>query len=65
MPVAVITGGASLIGSGIAACLVEKGWKVVLTDIEAGLKTAAKVAADLGGEAKVLVEKLDVTLPDE
>ena len=65
MPVAVITGGASLIGSGIAACLVEKGWKVVLTDIEPGLKTAAKVAADLGGEAKVLIEKLDVTLPDE
>lgn len=65
MPVAVITGGASLIGSGIAACLVEKGWKVVLTEIEPSLKAAEKVAADLGGASKAAVEKLDVTVPEE
>jgi NAD(P)-dependent dehydrogenase (short-subunit alcohol dehydrogenase family) len=64
MAVAVITGGASLIGSGIAQCLVEKGWQVVLTEIPPSLDGAKKVAADLGGAAKASIETLDVTDPD-
>lgn len=65
MSVAVITGGASLIGTGIARCLIEKGWRVVLTEIAPSLEAARRVAADLGGPAKAAVEAMDVTLPEQ
>ena len=33
MPVALITGGASLICEGMTKCLVSRGWHVVVSDI--------------------------------
>lgn len=57
MPVAMITGGASLIGEGIGRALVNDGWTVVVTDVDkAG---ADKVAKALGNKASA--ETLDVT----
>jgi NAD(P)-dependent dehydrogenase (short-subunit alcohol dehydrogenase family) len=52
-----ITGGASLIGEGIAQCLAEAGWHVVVSDI--ALATAEQVAKPLGSRAEALA--LDVT----
>jgi NAD(P)-dependent dehydrogenase (short-subunit alcohol dehydrogenase family) len=34
MPLALLTGGGSLIGEGIARCLVTRGWTVVVTDVD-------------------------------
>ena len=59
MPVALITGGASLIGRSAAKRLLEGGWNVVLADID---RKALEVAAsELGGANAVATEILDVT----
>jgi NAD(P)-dependent dehydrogenase (short-subunit alcohol dehydrogenase family) len=64
MPVALITGGASLIGSTIAEVLVERGWRVVLTEIAPSIAAARKITGDLGGEPTAFVEEMDVTKPE-
>ena len=46
MATALITGGGSLIGEGIARSLVRDGWQVVVSDLK--LELAEKVAAGLG-----------------
>src|SRR4051812_19025859 len=46
MPVALLTGGGSLIGEGITCCLVENGWTVAVTDINID---RARLVADAGG----------------
>src|ERR1700731_3151020 len=57
-PLAVITGGASLIGEGIAECLIESNWLVALVDIDE--QTIATVADRLGNGV-VAAEYMDVT----
>jgi NAD(P)-dependent dehydrogenase (short-subunit alcohol dehydrogenase family) len=57
MPTALITGGGSLIGAGIARSLVRDGWRVVVTDINP--KLAEEVAGGLGDSASA--RPLDVT----
>jgi len=47
LPLALITGGGSLIGEGIACVLVTRGWQVAVTDIN--LDLARKVALAAGG----------------
>lgn len=58
MPFAMITGGASLMGEGIAQSLVARGWQVALTDID--IPTMTGVAKRLGNGV-VAAEPLDVT----
>ncbi len=50
MRTAVVTGGGSGLGRAIAAELVERGYRVHVTDVDAG--AADRVAAELGGEAR-------------
>ena len=57
MALALITGGGSLIGEGIACCLAEEGWEVVVSDIDRA--RAELVAAAIGEHAEPL--GLDVT----
>ena len=57
-PLAVITGGASLIGEGIAQRLVEGNWSVALVDIEDQVMTAV---AQRIGAGIVAAEPMDVT----
>jgi NAD(P)-dependent dehydrogenase (short-subunit alcohol dehydrogenase family) len=57
MPVALITGGAGMLGRGAARALVDDGWQVVLADLDT--REAEKVAADLGGKGKAAVDKAD------
>lgn len=57
MPVAMITGGASLIGEGIGRALIDDGWTVAMTDID--LQGAQQVAKALGNQATA--DALDVT----
>src|SRR4029453_6207681 len=59
MPFAVPTGGGSLIGEGIACCLVERGWTVVVTDI--ALDRARMVADAAGGLPHAEALPLDAT----
>jgi NAD(P)-dependent dehydrogenase (short-subunit alcohol dehydrogenase family) len=56
MPLALVTGGGSAIGEGIARCLVERGWTVAVTDINLDLARRSAAAA---GAALVL--PLDAT----
>jgi NAD(P)-dependent dehydrogenase (short-subunit alcohol dehydrogenase family) len=56
---ALITGGASLIGRGVARKLMAEGWNVVLTDIDR--KGLDEAVADLGGGNQVASEILDIT----
>lgn len=59
MPVALITAGRSRMGQGTAECLLERGWQVVLADIDdKGMK---EVQARLGGPSKVATKTLDFT----
>lgn len=71
MPVALITGGASLICEGVVKCLVSRGWHVVVSDINlAGAEQVASAAqgpgnaeaclldATRGADAKALVAKI-------
>ncbi|SNR68461.1 3-oxoacyl-[acyl-carrier protein] reductase [Halorubrum vacuolatum] len=59
--VAIVTGGASGIGRGIASVLSEKGARVVVADIDE--ETATKTATELPGEAMAV--GVDVTDPAE
>jgi meso-butanediol dehydrogenase / (S,S)-butanediol dehydrogenase / diacetyl reductase len=59
LPVALITGGGSLIGEGIACALTERGWRVAVTDIE--LDLARKVALAAGGMPHAEALALDAT----
>lgn len=57
--VCLITGAASGIGLGLAQACLAAGMRVVMTDVRAGVLTAA--AADLGAKGTVLPLPLDVT----
>src|SRR5437764_15095413 len=57
MPLALITGGGSLIGEGISCVLAEEGWEVIIADIDRA--RAELVAAAIGDQAEPLM--LDVT----
>jgi NAD(P)-dependent dehydrogenase (short-subunit alcohol dehydrogenase family) len=59
MPVALLTGGGSLIGEGITRRLVEAGWVVAVTDINPEL--AQKVADGAGGLPHAEPFALDAT----
>ena len=59
MPLALITGGGSLIGEGIACALVARGWQVAVTDIN--LDLARKVALAAGGMPHAEALALDAT----
>jgi 2-hydroxycyclohexanecarboxyl-CoA dehydrogenase len=59
MPVAIITGGGSLMSKGIAEVLVSHGWKVELFDIK--LEDAEDVAKRVGGSKVAGAHRLDVT----
>ena len=59
MPLALLTGGGSAIGEGIARCLVARGWTVAVTDIN--LDLADKVAAAAGGAPRAEALTLDAT----
>jgi NAD(P)-dependent dehydrogenase (short-subunit alcohol dehydrogenase family) len=52
MPFALMTGGGSAIGEGIARCLIARGWSVAVTDIN--LDLAKQVAAAAGARAQAL-----------
>lgn len=60
---ALITGGASLIGEAIAQVLAADGWSIALTDLD--LATAQQVAGGLPAGSVAAVERLDVTSIDE
>jgi NAD(P)-dependent dehydrogenase (short-subunit alcohol dehydrogenase family) len=59
MALALITGGGSVIGEGIARCLVARGWNVAVTDIH--LDLARQVAAAAGGAPQAQALALDAT----
>jgi len=59
MPLALITGGGSAIGQGIARCLVARGFAVAVTDIR--LDLAREVAEAAGGASRVEALRLDAT----
>src|SRR5436190_14484146 len=59
MPLALITGGGSLIGEGIARCLVARGFTVAVTDVN--IELARQVAAAAGGAPHTLALALDAT----
>jgi NAD(P)-dependent dehydrogenase (short-subunit alcohol dehydrogenase family) len=60
---ALITGGASLIGEAVAQVLAADGWSIALTDID--LATAHQVAGKLPAGSVAAVERMDVTDIDE
>jgi 2-hydroxycyclohexanecarboxyl-CoA dehydrogenase len=57
MPLALLTGGGSLIGEGITRSLTERGWTVAVTDFN--LELARKVAGVVGRNAEAIA--LDAT----
>ena len=59
MPLALVTGGGSAIGEGIARCLTGRGWTVAVTDINLDLARASAAAA--GGAPHALALALDAT----
>src|SRR5499433_3536904 len=59
MPLALVTGGGSAIGEGIARCLVARGFTVAVTDIN--LDLAQKVATIAGGAPCAEALALDAT----
>lgn len=62
--IAVITGGASGIGLGVAKCCVKRKIKVVLADIEQGaLNEAKELLEELGGCIRTVIT--DVSRPDQ
>jgi 2-hydroxycyclohexanecarboxyl-CoA dehydrogenase len=68
MPLALITGGGSAIGEGIACCLAGRGWTVAVTDIK--LDLARNVATKAGTTAEALAldatdrPRIDATVKD-
>jgi NAD(P)-dependent dehydrogenase (short-subunit alcohol dehydrogenase family) len=59
MPLALLTGGGSLIGEGVTCALVARGWQVAVTDIN--LDLARKVANAAGGLPHAEAMLLDAT----
>jgi NAD(P)-dependent dehydrogenase (short-subunit alcohol dehydrogenase family) len=59
MPVALLTGGGSVLGEGITCALVARGWTVAVTDIN--LDLARQVAASAGGLPHAEAFALDAT----
>jgi 2-hydroxycyclohexanecarboxyl-CoA dehydrogenase len=59
MPLALLTGGGSVIGAGITRCLVARGWTVAVTDIR--LDLAQQVAGSASGGPKMEALRLDAT----
>jgi NAD(P)-dependent dehydrogenase (short-subunit alcohol dehydrogenase family) len=59
LPLALITGGGSLIGEGIVCALVARGWQVAVTDINPDLARKAALAA--GGMPHAEALPLDAT----
>jgi 3-oxoacyl-[acyl-carrier protein] reductase len=59
MPVALLTGGGSVIGEGITCALVARGWTVAVTDIN--LDLARQVAGAAGGMPHAEAFALDAT----
>jgi NAD(P)-dependent dehydrogenase (short-subunit alcohol dehydrogenase family) len=59
MPLALITGGGSAIGEGIARCLAARDWTIAVTDIN--LDLARRVAEAAGGAPRVEALALDAT----
>ena len=59
MPVALLTGGGSVIGEGITRALVTRGWTVAVTDIN--LDLAKQVAGGAGGMPHAEAFALDAT----
>ncbi len=57
--VAVVTGGASGIGEATVSCLLEKGWRVAILDLDNAALTAAREA--YSGNTQVYVAAVDVT----
>lgn len=57
--VAIVTGGATLIGAGVVRALHEAGVRVTLADIDA--EGGARVAARCGGDDKVWFRRTDIT----
>lgn len=53
MKKAIVTGGAGLIGTGLCAALVAKGWEVASFDLERGPDGARSILCDVGDEASV------------
>lgn len=53
MKKAIITGGAGLIGSGLCATLVAKGWDVASFDLEPGPEGVRSILCDIADEASV------------
>lgn len=53
MKKAIITGGAGLIGSGLCAALLAKGWEVASFDLEPGPEGVRSIVCDVGEEASV------------
>ena len=63
MPLALITGGASLIGEAVARSLNDIGWTILLTDINR--EAAEKVRGGLPQPSRAEAETMDVTNPEE
>ena len=63
MPLVLVTGAASLIGQAVASSLNDRGWTVLLTDIDRD--GAEKVRGELPQPANAAVERMDVTNQDE
>ncbi len=61
-PVAIITGAASGIANNLAMTLLQRGWSLVLADIN--LKTMEEVFSG-SYQGQFILKKLDVTSPDE
>jgi NAD(P)-dependent dehydrogenase (short-subunit alcohol dehydrogenase family) len=58
MPLALMTGGGSAIGEGIARCLTARGWTVAVTDIDI---ERARQSATAAGGPQALPMRLDAT----
>ena len=59
MPLAMITGGGSLMARATAKCLIAEGWKIAFSDIEKA--NAEDAAAEFGGAPTAFAGVLDVT----
>jgi len=53
MKKAIITGGAGLVGTGLCAALIDRGWEVASFDLKPGHDGARSIICDVGDEASV------------